>query len=79
MEITMSAPNTDLDKQEKKHRGPMRGMAGVVAFALLLLVGLMIWTTSNSTSPEGADTQIDGRTGAEVPAEPQVETAPASN
>jgi hypothetical protein len=54
-------------------------MAGVVVFALLLLVGLMIWTTSNSTSPEGADTQIDGRTGAEVPAEPQVETAPASN
>ena len=75
----MSAPNTDLEKQEKNHRGPMRGMAVVVGFALLLLVGLMIWTSSNRTPVEGADTQIDGRTGEEVPAAPQDETAPPSN
>ncbi|WP_386682807.1 hypothetical protein [Loktanella sp. R86503] len=75
----MSAPKTDLDKQEKNHRGPMRGMAFVVGFALLLLVGLMVWTSSNGTSPEGADTQIDGRTGEAVPADPQADAAADSN
>lgn len=65
----MSAPKTDLDKQEKRHRGSLRGMAVVVGFALLLLVVLLFWTSSNGNTPEGADTQIDARTGAEVPAE----------
>lgn len=64
----MSAPKTDLDKQEKQHRGPLRGMALVVAFALALLVVLMIWISYNGNEPEGAETQIDGRTGAEEPA-----------
>ena len=64
----MSAPKTDLDKQEKRHRGPLRGMAVVVAFALVLLVVLMVWTSSNGNTPEGSETQIDGRTGTEEPA-----------
>ena len=64
----MSAPKTDLDKQEKRHRGPLRGMAVVVAFALVLLVVLITWISANGNEPEGADTQIDGRTGAEEPA-----------
>jgi hypothetical protein len=46
--------------------------------ALLLLVGLMIWTTSNSTSP-GRRGHAGSTAAAEVPAEPQVETAPALN
>ena len=66
----MSAPKTDLDKQEKQHRGPMRGMAFVVGFALLLLVILMVWISDNGNTPQGAQTQIDGRTGAEEPAAP---------
>ena len=64
----MSAPKTDLDKQEKRHRGPLRGMAVVVAFALVLLVVLITWISANGNEPEGAETQIDGRTGAEEPA-----------
>ncbi len=65
----MSAPKTDIDKQEKRHRGPLRGMAIVVVFTLILLAGLMFWTSGNGNDPEGADTQIDGSTGAEAPAE----------
>lgn len=64
----MSAPKTDLDKQEKRHRGPLRGMAIVVIFALVLLAALMTWVSSDGGVPEGADVQIDGRTGAEEPA-----------
>ncbi|MFZ3584588.1 hypothetical protein ACOI1H_20860 [Loktanella sp. DJP18] len=64
----MSAPKTDVEKQEKQHRGPLRGMAGVVGFALFLLVILVIWISFNGNEPEGAETQIDGRTGIEEPA-----------
>lgn len=65
----MSAPNTDVEKQEKKHSTPLIGMAAVVLFALLLLGGLMMWTSGNGNDPEGAETQVDGRTGVEEPAE----------
>lgn len=59
----MSAPKTDLEKQEKRHRGPLTGIVGVVVFALallLLFVGYVVW---QGDSPEGAEQQIDGRTG----------------
>jgi hypothetical protein len=68
MESIMSAPKTDMYKQEKQQRGPMRGMVFVFGFALSL-VSLMIWSSRNGSTPEGAETQIDGRTGAEAPAE----------
>ncbi len=74
----MSAPKTDLDTQEKRHRGPLRGMAGVVIFALLLLAGLMFYVSSSGNTPDGAPVQIDGRTGAEVPADGSV-TVPATD
>lgn len=64
----MSAPKTDLDKQQKRHRGPLRGMAFIVIFALVLLAALMTWISSDGGTPEGADVQIDGRTGAAEPA-----------
>ncbi len=59
----MSAPKTDLEKQEKRHKGPLTGIVGVVVFALVLLllfVGYVVW---QGDSPEGAEQQIDGRTG----------------
>ncbi|MBS1303787.1 hypothetical protein [Loktanella sp. SALINAS62] len=62
----MSAPRTDLDKQEKRHRGALTGIFTVVGFALLLLAGLLIFISANGNEPDGAETQIDGRTGAEV-------------
>ena len=64
----MSAPKTDLDKQEKRHKGPLSGMGFVVVFALALLVVLVIWLSATGNEPQGAETQIDGRTGAEEPA-----------
>ena len=64
----MSAPKTDFDKQEQRHRGPLRGMGLVVILALVLLAGLMTWVSYDGGAPEGADVQIDGRTGDEVPA-----------
>ncbi|WP_342076982.1 hypothetical protein [Yoonia sp. SS1-5] len=47
----MSAPDTNLDKQAHQHRGPMRGMKAVLAFATILFVGLIVWTTYKADNP----------------------------
>lgn len=70
----MSAPDTNVEKQAKNHKGPLTGMAGVLIFAGVLLIALIVWITANGNTPEGAATQIDGRTGAEVAGE--AEAAP---
>ena len=59
----MSAPNTDLEKQERRHRGPLRGMAGVLIFAAILLVVFIAYMFASNDGVEGADEVIDGRTG----------------
>ncbi|NSX53620.1 hypothetical protein [Parasulfitobacter algicola] len=40
----MSAPNTNIEKQEKRHSGSLIGIAVVVVFALILLAALLGWT-----------------------------------
>ena len=62
----MSAPDTNVEKQAEKHKGPLTGMAAGLLFAGLLLFGLIIWVVARGGTPEGADVQIDGRTGEEV-------------
>lgn len=59
----MSAPDTNVEKQEKKHKAPLGGMIAVVVFALLLLLGLVFFVFGNGEEPGGADAVVDGRTG----------------
>jgi len=59
----MSAPNTNLDKQENQHRGPLRGMFAVVLFALVMLAILAFWAFGRGGTPEGAATQTEVTTG----------------
>lgn len=59
----MSAPHTDLEKQERQHRGPLRGMFAVVLFALVMLVILGFWAFNRGGTPEGAATQTEVTTG----------------
>lgn len=47
----MSAPNTDPEKQAKRHKGPLGGLTLVVTFALVLLIGLAIYVTYKSNTP----------------------------
>ncbi len=72
----MSAPETNIEKQAKKHKGPLAGMAGVLVFVGVLLAAFVIWTVYNGDTPEGAETQIDSRTGTEVEVDdgPEIET-----
>ena len=59
----MSAPNTNLDKQARQHRGPLRGMFAAVLFALVLLGLLALWVFNQAGTPEGAATQNEVTTG----------------
>lgn len=59
----MSAPDTNTEKQARRHRGPLTGMLGVVLFALVLLAGLAVWVASRGNTPEPGGS-VDGRTGA---------------
>jgi hypothetical protein len=39
----MSAPNTDLEKQVKRHRGPIWGISIGLALVVALAVGAALW------------------------------------
>lgn len=62
----MSAPNTNVEKQKRRHKAPLVGMRAILIYAAILLIGLVTWTTYQGGTPEGAAQQIDGRTGAVV-------------
>ena len=58
----MSAPQTNIDKQARRHRGPLTGMFAVVLFALILLGALALWAFRGG-APEGAATQVQSGLG----------------
>jgi hypothetical protein len=62
----MSAPDTNVKSEEKKHRPALIGIKATLVYAAILLVGLVGWTFLQSDGPDGAQTQIDGRTGEEM-------------
>ena len=59
----MSAPDTNTEKQAEKHKASLGGMALAVGAGVLLLILLIAFVILGGDDPEGADTQIDGRTG----------------
>ena len=59
----MSAPDTNTEKQAEKHKASLSGMALAVGGGVLLLILLMVFVILGGDDPEGADVQIDGRTG----------------
>ncbi len=72
----MSAPETNIEKQKKRHRGPLIGLAIAAVFVVLILGYYIVNLVAQGSNPEGADVLIDGRTGETG----QVESsAPASN
>ena len=58
----MSAPHTDLEKQKKRHKGPLFGMGAMVAFGVIIIVVLGVIYLFAGNDP-GSDEVIDGRTG----------------
>lgn len=56
----MSAPKTDLDKQEKQHRVPLLGMGGMVLWAAVLLVALVVFLALRGNSPSDDGASVEG-------------------
>lgn len=56
----MSAPNTNLNKQAKRHKGPLLGMIAAVVLAVVLLVWFLSHTFSDTatTTSDPAQEQI---------------------
>ncbi len=65
----MSAPDTNVEEQKKKHKTALLGIRGVMGFAGVLLLGLILWLAYQGQEPREAETMIDGRTGDEVQVE----------
>ncbi|MGR3320641.1 MAG: hypothetical protein ACU0DK_01775 [Pseudooceanicola sp.] len=63
----MSAPDTNLDKQARRHGVPIWGIVVAVVFGIFI-GGLLSTGTAffMGDDPGSAQTQIDGRTGAET-------------
>ena len=62
----MSAPETNVKKQEKQHKVPLVGMVWTVVWAAVLLIGLLVWLSFSGNEP-GNDEPIgeeQGGTGA---------------
>jgi hypothetical protein len=70
----VSAPEPDLEKQKRRHGGPLVGISVVLVFVAILFIGWSFWSAQEATPPEGSDVQIDGRTG--EPTETETPTAP---
>lgn len=60
----MSAPNTNPDKQARVHRGPLTGIGMVLLFVAIIVIATVVFMSGRSGGPEGAASQVDGRTGA---------------
>tara|TARA_R110002072_G_scaffold18676_6_gene69703 strand:- start:2443 stop:2640 length:198 start_codon:yes stop_codon:yes gene_type:complete len=54
----MSAPATNVEKQERRHKVPLMGLKGVVVIAALLLIGLVFYAVLQSDDRE-TDTLIE--------------------
>ena len=54
----MSAPDTNTEKQERRHKAPLMGLKGVVVFAALALIGLVFYTVLQ-TEDDGVETLIE--------------------
>ena len=54
----MSAPNTNVEKQEENHKGPLVGMRMVLVYAAILLAAFLAWTAYN-----GDGAEVEGEAG----------------
>lgn len=71
----MSAPDTNTEKQKEAHKGPLSmGIAFPLMWGVGLLLIFIVVMFLRGGDPEGAEEQIDGRTGDVEPAGVAVES-----
>ena len=51
----MSAPDTNVEKQERQHKPSLLGIRGVLVIVALLTIGLVFYLAINSSGPDDRD------------------------
>lgn len=74
----MSQPEPDLERQKRRHAGPLIGITAVLIFVAIILTWWFGTEAVDGNAPVGAETQIDGRTGAEEPSGNTTAPSPAN-
>jgi hypothetical protein len=75
----MSAPDTNLKKQEKQHRPSLFGIGFSLLWGTVLLIGLTLWVVYNVNEPDdGVPVDGAGATGNVAVEEKPVIEAPVS-
>lgn len=59
----MSAPKTNVETEKRRHSVVLRVIAASVIFAAVLFFGFLLVTAERGETPDGAEAQVDGRTG----------------
>lgn len=49
----MSAPDTNVEKEKRRHKPSLFGVKGSIVVVLILFIGWLIWMAAYSTPPEG--------------------------
>jgi hypothetical protein len=67
--MRMSAPQTNIERQKRRHAGPLLGMLAGVGFVALLFIGYVGYLSVNGQTSQDPAVQVDGRTGETVETE----------
>ena len=73
----MSPPDTNLEKQKRRHWGPLWGIGLAVLFAVGLFLWWITYVVEQGGPPQGAETRINGATGEPVDADEPTLVVPA--
>lgn len=66
----MSASKTNLEKQKRRHRGPLIGIAVALAAALILFLVYILTLADTETPEPAAEPAFEESEGLEAPASP---------
>jgi len=70
--MDMSAPDTNLETQEKRHKGPLSGMVLAAVIAAVGFAGLLAWLAWNGIEPrEGLEVEAAAPAGGTMEAAPE--------
>lgn len=64
----MSAPETNIERQKRRHWGPLIGIAAVIIFAVLIGIYYLGYLSFEGNTPGTGDVEADAPVVNEVPA-----------
>jgi len=73
----MTAPDTKLERQKRRHRGPLIGIGIAVIFGVGMMMLWLFGAVSDAPPPDGVESQTDGVTGGEITEPPTTTLPPA--